>query len=115
MEAMKLLLIPMGCGILALLITTFIGFDVLKKDEGNGKMKEISKHIEEGAMAFLKKEYSYLLVFIVAVFALIAIFLNIKTAVSFIFGSAFSIIAGYCGMRIAVKANVRTAQAAKKA
>lgn len=111
---MKLLLIPMGCGILALLITTFIGFDVLKKDEGNGKMKEISKHIEEGAMAFLKKEYSYLLVFIVAVFALIAIFLNIKTAVSFIFGSAFSIIAGYCGMRIAVKANVRTAQAAKK-
>ena len=111
---MKLLLIPMGCGILALLITTFIGFDVLKKDEGNGKMKEISKHIEEGAMAFLKKEYSYLLVFIVAVFALIAIFLNIKTAVSFIVGSAFSIIAGYCGMRIAVKANVRTAEAAKK-
>ena len=114
MEAMKLLLIPMICGILALVITIIIGFDVLKKDAGSGKMKEISKHIEEGAMAFLKKEYSYLAVFIVVIFALIAIFLNIKTAVAFIFGAAFSIIAGYCGMRIAVKANVRTAEAAKK-
>ena len=76
-------------------------------------MKEIAGHIEEGAMAFLKKEYLYLSVFIIIVFIAIIIFLNIKTAIAFLVGAIFSIIAGFIGMRIAVKANVRTAKAAK--
>ena len=76
-------------------------------------MKEISGYIEEGAMAFLKKEYSYLAVFILVVALATLLFLSYKTAFAFVVGAVFSIVAGYVGMRIAVKANVRTAQAAK--
>lgn len=110
---MEWLYMPIACGFLALLVMVFIALGVVKKSAGNEKMQEISKHIEEGAMAFLKKEYVYLSVFIVVVFIALAIFLNIKTAIAFLFGALFSIIAGYIGMRIAVKANVRTAEAAK--
>lgn len=107
------LLIPVICGILALITTAFIAVEVVKKDKGDEKMQEIASHIEEGAMAFLKKEYIYMSVFIVVVFLAITIFLNIRTAVAFLVGAVFSILAGNIGMRIAVKANVRTAQAAK--
>ncbi|NLK94506.1 MAG: sodium-translocating pyrophosphatase [Clostridiales bacterium] len=110
---MEWLYMPIACGFLALIVMVFIALGVVKKSAGNEKMQEISKHIEEGAMAFLKKEYVYLSVFIVVVFIALAIFLNIKTAIAFLFGALFSIIAGYIGMRIAVKANVRTAEAAK--
>ena len=110
---MELLFIPAICGILALITTAVIAMGVVKKNSGDKKMQEIASHIEEGAMAFLNKEYKYLAVFIVVVFAAIAIFLNIRTAVAFLVGAIFSIIAGNIGMRIAVKANVRTAEAAK--
>ena len=65
------------------------------------------------SLAFLKKEYCYLAVFIIIVALSIFIFLNINTAIAFIVGALFSITAGFVGMRIAVKSNVRTAQAAK--
>ena len=110
---MNLLLIPLICGIIALVTTIFISNNILKKDPGKGEMKEIAQHIEEGAMAFLTKEYKYLVIFIVFVFVVIASFLSIKTAIAFLVGAVSSIIAGYIGMRIAVKSNVRTAQAAK--
>ncbi|MGL4109124.1 sodium-translocating pyrophosphatase [Clostridium sp. LP20] len=110
---MNLLLIPLICGITALVVTIFISRGIIKKNPGNESMKEIAGHIEEGAMAFLKKEYRYLAVFIIVVVLAIGIFLSTQTAISFLVGSVFSIIAGYIGMRIAVKANVRTAQAAK--
>ncbi len=76
-------------------------------------MQEIAGHIEEGAMAFLKREYRYLAVFIVVVGLTIAIFIKVQTAVAFLIGAVFSILAGNVGMRVAVKANVRTAQSAK--
>ena len=110
---MDLLVVPIICGVLALVVTVFIATSILKKDAGDKVMTEISGHIEEGAMAFLKKEYVYLAVFIVIVFTSISVFLSIQTAVAFFTGAIFSILAGYIGMRIAVKANVRTAQAAK--
>lgn len=110
---MELLFIPAICGILALITTAFIAMGVVKKNSGDKKMQEIASHIEEGAMAFLNKEYRYLAVFIVVVFIAIAIFLNIRTAIAFLVGAIFSIVAGNIGMRIAVKANVRTAEAAK--
>ncbi len=110
---MKLLFIPTICGILALITTAIISIGVVKKNSGDKKMQEIASHIEEGAMAFLNKEYKYLAVFIVVVFAAIAIFLDIRTAIAFFVGAIFSIVAGNVGMRIAVKANVRTAEAAK--
>lgn len=110
---MELLLIPIISGIIALIVTIFIAKDIVKKSAGEEKMQEVAGYIEEGAMAFLKKEYRYLAVFIVVVGSAIAIFLSIYTAIAFLVGAIFSIVAGYIGMRIAVKANVRTAEAAK--
>ena len=110
---MNLLIISALCGIAALLGNIFIIKGIVKKDPGDNEMQEIAGHIEEGAMAFLKKEYRYLAVFIVVVGLTIAIFLKVQTAVAFLIGAVFSILAGYVGMRVAVKANVRTAQAAK--
>ncbi len=110
---MNLLYIPIIIGIIAIFVVCLLVKDILKKDAGNERMKEISGYIEEGAMAFLKKEYSYLSVFVIAVAAAIFIFLSYKTAIAFIIGAIFSICAGYVGMRIAVKSNVRTAEAAK--
>ena len=110
---MNLLYVSILIGIISICVVAFLAKGILKKDAGDDRMKEISGYIEEGAMAFLKKEYSYLAVFIVVVTLAILLFLSYKTALAFVVGAVFSIGAGYVGMRIAVKANVRTAQAAK--
>jgi len=92
---------------------------VLKQDAGDGKMKEISDHIYEGALAFLKAEYRLLAVFVVVVSVLLFIVsLIVETThwlivIAFIFGAVFSAFAGNIGMKIATKTNVRTTQAAK--
>ncbi|CRG94764.1 V-type H(+)-translocating pyrophosphatase, putative [Plasmodium gallinaceum] len=72
------------------------------------KMKEIASYIAEGANAFLKKEYQYLTVFILIFSAILILFVNFYTAISFILGCLTSILCGYIGMKIAVYANVRT-------
>lgn len=110
---MELLALPLVCGIISLITLAFIAKGIIKKDPGNKKMKEIASHIEEGAMAFIKKEYKYLSIFVVCVFVLISAFLSYKTAIAFLVGAIFSMLAGFIGMKIAVKANVRTANAAK--
>lgn len=110
---MNLLYLPILTGIISLVVVVFIANSIIKMDPGSDRMREISGYIEEGAMAFLKKEYCYLAVFIIIVALSIFIFLNINTAIAFIVGALFSITAGFVGMRIAVKSNVRTAQAAK--
>ena len=92
---------------------------VMKQDAGDGKMKEISDHIYEGALAFLNAEYRLLSVFVLVVSAVLAgiSFIvpttHILIVVSFIFGAFFSAYAGNIGMKIATKTNVRTTQAAK--
>ena len=92
---------------------------VMKQDAGDGKMKEISDHIYEGALAFLNAEYRLLSVFVLIVSAVLAgiSFIvpttHILIVVSFIFGAFFSAYAGNIGMKIATKTNVRTTQAAK--
>ena len=92
---------------------------VMKQDAGDGKMKEISDHIYEGALAFLNAEYRLLSVFVLVVsFVLAGISFIVPTThilivVSFIFGAFFSAYAGNIGMKIATKTNVRTTQAAK--
>lgn len=111
---MNLLYVPILTGIIAIVVVYFIVQGILKKNSGNDRMKEISGYIEEGAMAFLRKEYSYLAIFVIVVTLAILIFLNVQTAVAFIVGALFSIISGFVGMRIAVKSNVRTAEAAKQ-
>ena len=92
---------------------------VMKQDAGDGKMKEISDHIYEGALAFLNAEYRLLAIFVVIVSVLLAIVsLVVPTThwlivIAFIFGAFFSAFAGNIGMKIATKTNVRTTQAAR--
>ncbi|MDO5695244.1 MAG: sodium-translocating pyrophosphatase [Eubacteriales bacterium] len=112
-------------GVLALVIAVGLISGITKKDAGNDRMKEIAGNIETGAMAFLKREYKSLLIFIIALFIiLVAVISNsgenfgikegVLTACCFLVGAAFSTFAGYLGMRSATKANVRTAAAAEK-
>jgi len=92
---------------------------VMKQDAGDGKMKEISDHIYEGALAFLKAEYKLLTVFVIIVSVLLAIVSFVVPTthwlivIAFIFGAIFSAFAGNIGMKIATKTNVRTTQAAR--
>ncbi len=84
---------------------------VLAADQGNQTMRDISHAIQEGASAFLRREYTYLVVFVIVVAVIIGAFLNWQTAVCFIVGAAISASTGYLGMFIAVRSNVRTAAA----
>ena len=87
---------------------------VNRADPGDDRMQEIAAAIAEGASAFLTSEYKILAIFITALFLLIGFFIDWGTAVCFVTGAIFSILAGFFGMRVATKANVRTAQAAKE-
>ncbi|HMO61657.1 MAG TPA: sodium-translocating pyrophosphatase [Ferruginibacter sp.] len=106
-------------GIVGLLYTLVKYTWVSKQDAGNERMKEISDYIAEGAMAFLKAEWKILGYFVVIVAILLALMARTNPhsdwtiAVAFIIGAVFSAVAGYIGMRIATKSNVRTAQAAR--
>lgn len=106
-------MVSLAVGVIALAVATMLSVAIGKADAGNDRMKEISGFIHEGAMAFLYREYKYLAVFIVVVAAIIACFLSFLTAICFIGGAVFSILAGYFGMIVATKANVRTAAAAQ--
>jgi K(+)-stimulated pyrophosphate-energized sodium pump len=101
-------------GLLALGVGVMLTSAISKEDPGNEKMQEISGHIHEGAMAFLYREYRALAIFIVVVAIIISACLSVKTAACFVGGACFSILAGYFGMNVATKANVRTTQAASR-
>lgn len=111
---MNTFLIAALVGILALLTALFLSSGITKENVGNDRMKEISGYIHDGAMAFLNREYRYLAIFIITVAVIIGAFINIQTAVCFVYGAVSSVFAGYFGMRVATKANVRTAEAARK-
>ncbi len=103
-----------AAGVLALLFAFYLSQKVGRQDAGTEKMNEIARAIEEGARAFLTAEYRILVVFVAVVFVLIGIVLGSwVTAASFLLGGAFSTLAGYFGMNVATKANVRTANAAR--
>lgn len=98
----------------ALLFAAYKAHYVSKADPGTERMQEISDAIAEGASAFLSSEYKILVIFIVVLFVLISVFIDIGTGVCFILGALCSILAGFFGMKVATKANVRTANAAKE-
>ena len=101
--------------ILALIFAAYLASKVSKQAEGTEKMKEIAAAISEGARAFLTAEYRILIVFVLVLFLLIGFGIgNWVTAVCFVVGALFSTLAGYFGMNVATKANVRTANAAKE-
>jgi len=99
-------------GIVGLLLAWIIYVYVKKQSEGSEIMRDIAGMIHKGAMVFLKKEYSILVIFIAVVFLLMFWKIDIYTAIAFVSGAASSMLAGFFGMSAATKANVRTSQAA---
>jgi len=103
-----------GCAVIALIYAgIFVSMIVSQKVE-NKKMIEIAEAIHEGAMAFLFREYKILSGFVVIVAVLLGVFINVQTAIAFVYGAVSSGIAGFVGMKVATKANVRTTQSASK-
>ncbi len=109
----KMMYLAPVLGIVALVFAFVLAGRVGKMDEGTDRMKEIAGSIREGANAFLKAEYKILIIFAVVLFLLIGFGVGWKTAVCFVVGAVFSTLAGYFGMTVATKANVRTANAAR--
>jgi len=116
------ILFPFGASILALLFVAYLVADVLSKERGSERMIEISQAVQTGANAFLKREYSYIAMFVLAIAILIAIGgelrkdlpLGLPTSLAFICGAVASGLAGYIGMSIATRANCRTTYAAQQ-
>ena len=101
-------------GIVALLFAAYLAAKVNKQDAGTDRMKEIAAAISDGAKAFLTAEYKILVIFVAILFVLIGVGIgNWVTAICFVIGALFSTVAGYAGMTVATRANVRTANAAR--
>lgn len=111
----KIIYLVPAIGVVALLFALFTASKISKVDAGNDRMKEIASYIHEGAMAFLTSEYKYIVIFVVVLFALLTFLpgIGIKTAICFVVGALFSTLAGFFGMSVATKANVRTASEAR--
>ena len=101
-------------GVVGLVCAGLIYLYVTRQAEGTELMREIAADIQDGAVTFLKREYSVLSVFIVVVFALVYWGIDRETAISFLGGALCSLVAGFIGMKAATKANVRTAYAARQ-
>ena len=100
-------------GIIALIYAVILALTVSKKDAGTDKMKEIAKNISDGAKAFLYSEYKILVIFVIVLGIIIGFAIGWVTALCFLVGAVLSVLAGYFGMTVATKANVRTAAAAR--
>ncbi len=100
-------------GVIALIYALFLAKTVGNQDAGNSRMKEIASAIAEGARAFLFAEYRILIIFVIVLFVIIGFAISWVTAICFVVGAVFSVLAGYFGMTVATKANVRTAAAAQ--
>ena len=128
---MNNLLVALGAGVIALLFAAWTARRVLAEDEGTDTMKTIARAIQEGAAAFLRREYAFLSIFVVIVAVALAVFVDYdildrfgeqrgeftdlpRTAAAYILGAISSALTGYVGMYIAVRANVRTAAKARQ-
>ncbi|MFM7105680.1 MAG: sodium/proton-translocating pyrophosphatase, partial [Flavobacteriales bacterium] len=106
-------------GVLGLIVMAMKSAWVNKQDAGNDRMKEIAGYVAEGAMAFLKAEYKILAVFVIIAGGALGILSQVVATshwlivIAFVIGAVFSALAGFFGMRIATKANVRTTEAAR--
>jgi len=101
-------------GVLALVFVVYLAFSIARQDSGTERMKEIAEAIREGAMAYLSRQYRTLAVCVVAVAVILALALDYRISIAYLVGSVCSVLAGFIGMRVAVLANVRTANAARK-
>jgi len=115
METIPFLKSAFGASILALIFIAYLARYVMSKPQGSEVMAGLSRSIQQGAAAFLKREYSYVAVFVVVIGALVAVGIRWETAVAFVAGAIASACAGVIGMTIATRANARTTHAAETA
>lgn len=106
-------LLVLGSGLLAILYGLFMIRTVLSLGTGNEKMQEIASAIQEGARAYLNRQYQVITVVGLVIFLLLGLLLSWSSAIGFLLGAVLSGLAGYVGMHISVRANVRVAEAAK--
>ncbi len=111
LETMTDLTPVLGMG--GLIFALLIYLKIVRQPGGSAQMMEIARSIQDGAMAYLKRQYTILVLFVLAVTSLLAYFVNPQTAISFVGGAACSMLAGFFGMKAATKANVRTTEAAR--
>ena len=111
---MNSLLIAPILGVVGMVVALVVYQLVMKYPDGEDKVKKIGDQIHNGALAFMKTEYKYLLVFIVVLVILAQLFLSTESAIAVVVGALCSSLAGFIGMYAATKANVRTATAAQK-
>jgi K(+)-stimulated pyrophosphate-energized sodium pump len=111
LENVPLYALGIGLAGLVACVLTYLG--IVRNSAGSQAMQELAGQIQEGAMAFLKREYTVLVPFLFVVAALLAYALNLETAIAYVFGGLCSIAAGWAGMTSATRANVRTSEAAR--
>ncbi len=99
-------------GLISFAFALILYFRVAKEKVTSDRMKEIADAIHEGAMAFLRGEYTCIAIFMLVVFTVVAVFLGLNIGIAYLFGGIFSMLAGFIGMSAATKANVRTASVA---
>src|ERR1041385_4038970 len=102
------------CGLLALIYGVVTSKQVLAADAGTARMQEISNAVQEGARAYLNRQYTTIGIVGVVILIFLGLTLGIHVAIGFVIGAVLSAAAGYVGMNVSVRANVRTAEAAKR-
>ena len=111
---MDLTWLALAVGVLAMLVVAYLAWSINKEPSGTQEMAEIAAHIQEGANAFIKRQSKTIAIFIaLTLIPLIIFFKDVGVVISFVFGAFLSLLAAYIGLRTAVKANVRTANAAR--